>query len=254
METNTNYGWFAPGDNALTAYINAVTSYVNDDQKFSTFRQTLSAAGNVLEGDTSCGSLWLNMILEKYGDTVLKEKLDLFKRNDIYGSPTIMNYGEYGNMCPFTFLYILQGLNAVNNFQTNKFDKIVEIGAGFGSLCIIMDSLCDYKEYVIVDLPEVIELDKKYLGNFPEIYKKVTFVPCTELSDIQDIDLCISIAAISECNTETQLHYFDKIIKHAKYAYLGCNYDVTDLLNACTQIFDTNHMFYGLNEYYLTKK
>jgi hypothetical protein len=254
METTNGHGWVAPGDGAINTYIEAVKSYVNDEQKFNTFRQTLGGAGGILEGDTACGNLWLSMILNKYGDTILKEKLDLFKRNDIYGSPTIINYGEYGDVCPFTFLYILQGLNAINKFQTNKFDKIVEIGAGFGSLCIMMDSLCEYKEYVIVDLPEVIELDKKYLSNFPEIYKKVTFIPCNELSDIQDADLCISIAAISECDVETQLYYFDKVIKYTKYTYLGCNYDITNLLNACTQIFNINHIFDGLNEYYLTKK
>lgn len=247
------YGWDYAGDGVANNYINAIRSFINDKSEFNTFRQKLGSTG-ILEGDASCGDLWLKMILDKFGDTILKEKLHLFKRNDLYGNPVIKNYGEYGDVCPFTFLYIWQGLNAINKFKTTKFDKIVEIGTGYGALCIIMDALCEYKEYVVIDLPDVVELNRRYLSNFPEIYKKVTFIPCNELNEITDIDLFLSFAAISECNTETQLEYFDKIVKNTKYAYLSYNRNNSEFFNAASLLFNISSENIGITDYYLIKK
>ena len=247
------YGWDYAGDSISSNYINVIRSFVNDEQEFNTFRQKLGSTG-ILEGDTNCGELWLKMILGTYGDNILKEKLSLFKRNDLYGSPIIKNYGEYGDVCPFTFLYILQGLNAINKFKTTKFNKITEIGTGYGALAIIMDSLCEYNEYIIIDLPDVVELNKKYLSNFPEIYKKITFIPCNELNEILDIDLTLSIAAISECNIKTQLEYFDKVIKNSKFAYLGYNRNNSEFFNIASSLFDINNENTGIAYYYLIKK
>jgi hypothetical protein len=247
------YGWDYAGDSVSSNYINVIRSFINDEQEFNTFRQKLGSTG-ILEGDTNCGELWLKMILDTYGDNILKEKLSLFKRNDLYGSPIIKNYGEYGDVCPFTFLYILQGLNAINKFKTTKFDKIAEIGTGYGALAIIMDSLCEYNEYIIIDLPDVVELNKKYLSNFPEIYKKITFIPCNKLNEVSDIDLTLSIAAISECNIETQLEYFDKVIKNSKFAYLGYNRNNSEFFNIASSLFDINNENTGIADYYLIKK
>jgi len=249
------YGWDYIDNNISSNYINVIKKFISSETEFSTFRQRLGSTG-ILEGDASCGQLWLNMILERYGDSILKEKLELFKRNDIYGSPVINNYGEYGDICPFTLLYILQGLNAMHKFKHNQFNKIVEIGPGYGALCIIMDALCNFKEYVIVDLPDVVELNKKYLVNFPEIYKKVTFIPCNELTNISNIDLVISAAAISECNTDTQLNYFDKIIKNSTFAYLTYNRHNESFFTEANQIFNSNieTLGAGVVDYFLTKK
>lgn len=248
-----SYGWDYVSDSVADNYINVVKLFINDENEFNKFRQKLGTTG-ILEGDTSCGTLWLNMILNKYGDALLKEKLPLFKRNDVYGEPVIINYGEYGDICPFTLLYILQGMNIIDNFKTNKFDKIVEIGTGYGALSIIMDSLCEYKEYVIIDLPDVVELNKKYLKNFPEIYSKTTFIYCNELTEISDVDLFVSVAAISECSTETQLDYFNKVIKNSKFAYMGYNRDNSEFFNAASLLFDINSENIGITDYYLIKK
>lgn len=247
------YGWDYADSDISSNYINTIKLFINNEQEFNNFRQKLGSTG-ILEGDANCGELWLNMILNKFGGNILKEKLPLFKRNDIYGNPIIKNYGEYGNVCPFTFLYIWQGLNAINKFKTTKFDKIVEIGTGYGALCIIIDSLCEYKEYVMVDLPDVIELNRKYLSNFPEIYKKVTFIPCNNLNEITNVDLFLSFAAISECNTETQLEYFNKIIKNAKYAYLSYNRNNPEFFNVVSSLFTINNEDIGITDYYLIKK
>jgi hypothetical protein len=250
-----SYGWDYIKSNIADNYISAIRLFVNNEQEFETFRQKLGSAGGILEGDANCGELWLRMILDKHGSDLLKEKLSLFKRNDIYGGPIIRNYGEYGDVCPFTFLYVWQGLNVINKFKTNKFNKIVEIGTGYGALCIMIDSLCEYEEYVIVDLPEVVELNKKYLSHFPEIYKKVTFIPCNKLTEISNVDLCISCAAISECNTETQLNYFDKIVKNSTLAYFSYNRINYEFFNIASSLFNIdNEGVGGINDYYFTKK
>jgi len=247
------YGWDYPTNNTVDNYIQTIKLFTRSDNDFKTFRQHLGLTG-ILEGDAFCGDIWLKMILDKFGDIPLKENLANFKRNDFIGSPVIRNYGKYGDMCPFTFLYIFQGLSAINKFQPYQFNKIVEIGTGYGALCIIMDSLCKFKEYVIVDLPEVVELNKKYLNHFPEIYKKVTFVPCNELETISNIDLTISCAAMSECNTNTQLMYYDKVIKQSTFSYLSYNRVNYEFLNIANNDFNITEENTGIIEYYLTKK
>lgn len=248
-----SHGWKHVEDHTADNYISIVKSLTSSKEAFDTFRKKLGSTG-ILEADDSCGALWLKLILNNHGDTLLKEKLPLLKRNDIFGDPVIKNYGEYGDVCPFTFLYTLQGLNVLKQFKTNKFDKIVEIGTGYGALCIVMDSLCEFKEYVIIDLPEVVELNKMYLSQFPEIYKKVTFINCNELPELQDVDLCISIAAMSECDTETQLKYYNNVVKNSKVAYLGYNNENPEVIKRMAYKYNIYVEYSGIYDCFLTKK
>jgi hypothetical protein len=219
------HGWEYCPDIPAKNYIEKVKLFVENDSAFSTFRQDPDY-GKILEGWHDGGPTWLKMILDKHGDEILKEKLELFKLNDLYGGPTIRNLNVVGNICPFTLKYIYNGLDIKKHFSGKKFKKIVEIGAGYGAMTIILSALYDFDEYILIDLPDVINLCKKYLKHFPELFNKIKFISCLDLKtmeSITDIDLFISDSCLAECDLSTQLDYYNKIIKNSKFGYIVYN-------------------------------
>jgi hypothetical protein len=89
-----------------------------------------------------------------------------------------------------------------------------------------MDSLYEFEEYVLVDLPEVVKLTEKYLKHFPEIYNKVRFIECNDTSSfdkIENFDLFISDSALAECDFPTQKLYIDKLASKCNFAYIVYN-------------------------------
>lgn len=258
MTDYNKYGWdFTPNSNA-NFYIDTIKSYINDENAFKNFRRDIGKT-NILEGFVGGGEIWLNHIKEKHGDSLLLEKLDLFKRNDLVGNPYILNYGIYGDVCPFTFKYILNGLD-IQKFvgKNTKIKKIAEIGGGFGSMCIIMDSLYEFDEYIIVDLPDVIKLIDKYLSHFPEIYKKLKLISCEELSSIdkiEDIDILIADSSLAECGWDTQLMYFNKIIKNCNYGYIVYNFlfEYENFMNVLSEKFNLKIEHKGVHFLYIKK-
>jgi putative sugar O-methyltransferase len=51
--------------------------------------------------------------------------------------------------------------------------RVVEVGGGYGGLCKTLSVVCDFDEYILVDLPEAVAVQEKYLKNFPETLCKV---------------------------------------------------------------------------------
>ena len=225
MKNQDKYGWDTPPNNIAINYINACKLFTENEDEFNNFRQHPDYK-IILEGYNDGGPMWLNYILLNYGDTLLKEKLSLFKRNDIYGNPTIRNIEGIGEICPFTLKYIGNAFDIKKEVKDFKLKKIVEVGGGFGSLSIMLDSIYDFDEYVLIDLPEVINLCKKYLINFPELFKKITFISTMEFDNIdkiENIDLFISDSSMAECDNVTQMIYFNKLIKNCKFGYIVYN-------------------------------
>lgn len=100
---------------------------------------------------------------------------------------------------------------------------ITEIGAGFGRTCHTILSLIDEIErYVIVDLPEVLELSKAYLKIvLGEKYKKVTFIDFNDQNAWQreKSDVAINIDSFQEMAEDTAKNYLKWIDKNARYFY-----------------------------------
>ena len=263
MEKIQTLGWATPPKDVMTNYINKCQLFVDSDEAFKNFRQDPDYK-IILEGWNEGGNTWLGEILSSYGDEALLDRLELFKRNDIYGGPTILNYPIVGNTCPFTLKYVLDAFRIIENLGNYEYKKIIEVGVGFGSMCIIMDSIYQFDEYVLVDLPEVIELTKKYLVNFPEIYSKLKFIPCNNIDDMsnfEEFDLFISDAALAECDMDTQHLYIDKFLEKSKFGYINYNtvghptgpqnYEI--LIKKITQSFNIEKQI-GVNYLYLKKK
>ena len=147
--------------------------------------------------------------------------LDKFKINDKVGSPKVYNY-DFGKFSPTTLRYI-KVLSDLSQLKLDGID-IIEIGAGYGGQYVTLRQYAKPKSYTIIDLPEVISLQKKYIqaNNLNDI--EIKFYSIENLPEISG-DLLISNYALSECITAVQDIYIEKIINNCKRGYIIHNRD-----------------------------
>lgn len=148
-------------------------------------------------------------------------KIEKFKENDLQGSPKRFIYNEpYGLISPSTLRYIKVLNDLIIKFKTLDNLSIVEIGVGYGGQSKIIQDYFNIKEYNFIDLYEVNNLTKKYLTPFK--YKNNYFLDFENLPD-KKYDLIISNYAITECVSEMQEYYYDKVIKNSTHGYITGN-------------------------------
>ena len=152
------------------------------------------------------------------------ENLDAFKENDSIGNPELYPYpGMTGTISPTTLRYMKNTFEMGFLLDGAEVGKVVEVGGGYGGLCRVLSKVCEFDEYILIDLPEVSALQRKYLDQFPDLKDKVTCLPSTDYPEIKDVDLFISNYALSECDLPTQMAYYDKVITNSKYVYMIYN-------------------------------
>lgn len=82
----------------------------------------------------------------------------------------------------------------LTGIDINSFDKIVEVGAGCGDMCKFINLMGFKGKYVIVDLPQVQEIQKRNLRDF----NNVTWTTKAVKKDSKKRTLFISTWALSE--------------------------------------------------------
>tara|TARA_B100000287_G_C20673948_1_gene794498 strand:+ start:278 stop:1057 length:780 start_codon:yes stop_codon:yes gene_type:complete len=218
----TRSGWQAE-DQIAVEYLAACTEAVENDEAFANFKANpkyKTILEHVLKDQ---GQTYLNICKDMNEDAVW-ENIESFKENDKYGNPDLHVYpGLQGLISPTTLRYMKNTFEMAFMLEGSPISKVVEVGGGYGGLCRVLSKVCEFDEYVMIDLPEVVALQRKYIDQFPDIKDKVKCIPCTEYEEIKDIDLFISNYALSECSIEVQMEYFDKLVANSKYAYLVYN-------------------------------
>jgi putative sugar O-methyltransferase len=222
------YGWdINPTDSQN--YIDICESIIKNDENFSSFKSSKEYNIILEHVHYELGLQYYDHI-QKVGKEIYDKYLNKFLENDQIGNPNQFFYGD-GKISPTTLRYIKNCLDLSFLCDDQGVSKIVEVGGGYGGLCKTLSVLCNFNEYLNIDLPETVLLQEKYLKNFSEIYPKIKFVPCNELEDISNIDLFISNYSLSELTIETQLNYYNKIIKNSKIIYITYNLITNDSMN-----------------------
>jgi len=202
-------------------YVTACKEFVTNDSKFKNFKQD-SRYKIILEHISKEESdLFISEM--KDSQTLTEEQLKEFRENDLYGNPELHEYDFFGKMSPSTIRYIKNALDIFNFVGNKKIKDIVEIGGGYGGLCKTMSVLFDYDNYVLIDLPEVNALSKKYTDQFSKLNGKVSQLSFNELDKIENIDLVISNYAFSECSYSAQMKYYDDVVANSEYFYMVYN-------------------------------
>lgn len=159
-------------------------------------------------------------ITKKYYPKAL-EKINEIKINDAYGDPQIFDY-YFGKYSATTLRYLKVAAELEHCFKDISSYSILEIGGGYGGQSIISNIVHGYKSWTIVDLPEVVELQKKYLSKFN--YTNINSISFLDNYCDKKYDLIISNYAFSECNRAVEMDYIKKIMSNNEKIYMTLNF------------------------------
>jgi len=202
---------------SMPAYLETCLKAVNDPYYFKNFR-SLPEYGPVLE----CGFAGesATYLLNK-GSPQILEKLKLFNQLDQIGNSVTNNIPGIGRFSGTTLRYIVIADQIMKFFQLPDQPTIAEIGAGFGGQCYVLSEIKPFSKYFIYDLPEVECLIEKVMKTLS--VKKVSLMYLDEKISDEKVDLLISNYAFSECDRETQISYFERVLKKADRGYVIFN-------------------------------
>ena len=228
------FGWTIP-PSILTNYDDVCLKIASDDNLFENFKK-IEEYRPILEGGPKILFYTdLEHIKNLKNSELFFDNLDKFKINDGIGDPDLYEDPVVGKFSGSTLKFAFNALEIIYFIESqgkdlNSIKNIVEIGGGYGGLCLILSGFIDFDSYTLIDLPNVCKLVEKYVEQFPQLKGKVKTLPCTDLTDVSfdSIDLAIGINSLSECNLEVQLSYFSKVISKSNFSYIVRNPDTQE--------------------------
>jgi len=152
--------------------------------------------------------------------------------NDTIGSPNKQQYDDNLHVSPTSLRYIWQAHLILSHFYEKSKDDpidIVEIGGGYGGLCLVIHALAKYynisiKSYTIIDLDAPSKLQRKYLSAFSWI-SNVYFVNAeTYGQHITNTNLyVISNYCFSEIDHIHQTQYIQHLFPKVSHGFFAWN-------------------------------
>ncbi len=192
---------------------------VRDENAFAHFKR-LHEYTRILEHlGTDTGIPYLKIIKQQTPEFIAA--IERFKVNDRIGDPRTDVYPEIGTISTTTLRYMKVASDLKVLFQSLNGKSIVEIGGGYGGQCLILSLVNRFKSYTIVDLPEPLELTRKYLERHH--VSNVTYKTFDEAITDGSFDLVISNYAYSECVPEMRKKYVEEILSRSKRGYITGN-------------------------------
>jgi hypothetical protein len=182
-----------------------------DDKEFENFKRNKDFQA-ILEGNETVVGNVAHKALEFYGGLdFFYKNLERFQENEKYGNPEIIH-----GMAPSTIRYANTAFEILTLLGYAQPKRILEIGGGYGGLCKTLSVLYPFKEYTLIDLPDVDALCTKYLAHFPELDGKINHTVSGKY------DLFIADSSLAECDYKTQMEYADMAVG-ADYIYMVYN-------------------------------
>jgi hypothetical protein len=210
-----------------TRYVEYVKQ-INITKDLSNFKSVPDYTYVLEHVNSSLGQEYLNLILT-HTNISSDDIIEFAKINDRIGNPVKT---QYNNMfvSPSSLRYIWQAHIILTYFKKfeNEID-CVEIGGGYGGLCLSISNLASrygikINSYTIVDLLDITQLQEEYLGrhtlNFPIFFKDAATYG--EFIDKKDLYL-ISNYCFSEISDENQKKYIDLLFPKVKHGFFAWN-------------------------------
>ncbi len=202
-----------------STYLQIIGSAVESKESFATFRSNREYRQILEHVSKVQGYEYLREI--SFGVSNLRESLSKIEFLNTCGLPLVYYYPRLGVLSPTTLRYLKVFDELSRLFPNLKNMSIAEIGGGFGGQAAVLRKLSGFKSYTIYDLPEVHQLQSKFLkANNSELdifYKDGRSAPSG------NFDLVISNYAVSELKRELQVAYFENVLKSSTCGYLTWN-------------------------------
>ena len=212
--------------------VDAKSTSISDQNAYVKLCELAVSNGDVFSKFRRCNEY--RLILEHVTKRFGKQYLDIAMKNvnalEYYkkiapqnkiGNPVNLRFNEIGFSSPTTIRYLKVLLQLIELFGKLDDKVICEIGVGFGGQAHAITVNQKVKKYVLYDLPPVLELNKKFLGEFGTL-GAFEFIDGRDPSE-KNSDLLISNYAFSELTRDVQLMYLERVILKAKSGYITWN-------------------------------
>ena len=223
LKNEGDYGWDKVPVDVQMNYMNQCDAFVQSDEKFNNFKRDTHYQKILEGGDHIVGTHAIDWLKNTGGYQYLLDNLKVIKENDIYGNPILSSYEDIKNISSGTLKYVACSLEIIRLLNQTKPKKILEVGGGYGGLCKTISNLIDFDEYIIADLPPVIDLAKKYLSKFDKLNGKLKFISSEDDMVVEGIDLFIADASLAELGKKAQEKYYNNFIKNSKFGFISWN-------------------------------
>jgi len=156
-----------------TDYVNYLQSNINIDNDH--FKSNTNYNGILEHVSYELGSSYIKLIEEEFPNITYENIIGFVELNDKYGFPNknmfLFKYLNIIECSPTSLRYIYHALTILNHYNTTDCENMVEVGCGYGGLCLSIQYFANIlnihiKKYNIVDLPEACNLITKYLAVF----------------------------------------------------------------------------------------
>ena len=177
------------------------------------------------------GSLYLELILKEFKEIKIENIIEFVNINDKFGNPNIYNFNIMGyslECSPTSLRYVYHALLILKHYDKKKCNNIVEVGCGYGGLCLAINYFMNnfdinIENYHIIDLNLPIILIKNYLSLFTDIIKTKIFYhdSSTYGENIIDINLFfISNYCFTEISNIHNQKYIDILLSKVQNGFI----------------------------------
>jgi len=203
-------------------YVATVRRAVSKDTAFKKFKRDPAYTEILEHVGKDLGLEYLAHIIER--DNLTCSDIQSFRVNDLIGAPFIhqFTHGAFRVDCSGTTLRYCSVLSdLLHFFDLRDVRHVIELGVGYGGQAFLYTLHNPSVSYTLVDLPEVLELSRKYLNCHSHLIRaKVEFKSILEFGPETESDLFISNYAFCELPRPLQDRVIEKVMKGSKRGYL----------------------------------
>lgn len=206
----------------IDEYLQACKEFSENSEAFESFKQNPRYTPVLEHLTPEDAKLYYSEM--KCKDQINSTNLKQIKENDIHGNPVLFDHHDLGTISPTTIRYLKNTLDIVDKFPQNiPFQRVLEVGGGYGGLCKVFHCFNKFDSYHLVDFPEVNSLSSLYLSKFKPLKNKIHHISTDDVKEVKNLDLFISNYAFSECSREFQELYYNNFIKNSSHFYIVYN-------------------------------
>lgn len=172
----------------------------------------------------------MNLELQELAEdkSILNDYLGLIHPPVLFGQPLLIS-GYDPNTIHHTY-HLNAYVNQVGVQPILEAKHIVEFGGGYGNFCRLVKHINKDCIYTIIDLPEILELQKHYLKNTlaKDVFEQIRFVSLPD-HGVESCDLFIATWSLSECPEVLQNELFDSKLfgaKHLLASFHQCGFHI----------------------------